>query len=294
MKPSTTPCPVRGYRREVPDWERRDMTVCIAAVCDENTDDPKIVICTDGKAGGALGSAEMTLKIRTVGDRGWRCLTSGADTDILACLPLFRKQFRAPVIDDETNVLGLVRAALFERKRDKAQEIIQGKFAIPYSEFLATGKSRLPDDVFRSATTEVELTQLEAEFILAGYDANEYPMLIKTDKKCSAWIKEDFVVAGDGAYLAQASLLNRGHENVQSLNRTIYTVFEAKRFAEGVPTVGKETYLMVLHRNEKMEMLGLGGEEFLDAKCKELGRQPISGIKLKPEFFTPIGDEKSS
>jgi hypothetical protein len=57
----------RGFQREGPPWERREMTVCIAAICEENTADPKIVLCTDRKISSALGSSEQTLKIRVVG-----------------------------------------------------------------------------------------------------------------------------------------------------------------------------------------------------------------------------------
>ena len=38
MAPPAILCPIRGYRREIPAWERQDMTVCIAAVCKNTTD----------------------------------------------------------------------------------------------------------------------------------------------------------------------------------------------------------------------------------------------------------------
>src|SRR5438552_3725069 len=112
------------------------MTVCIAAVCEENSDDPKIILCTDRKVSSALGSAETMLKSRIIGTR-WRCLTAGKDTDILSLLRLLKNHFMSPSNIDETNVLSLVRNALNERKKEKADEIIQGKFGIPYTDFLA-------------------------------------------------------------------------------------------------------------------------------------------------------------
>ena len=138
------------------------------------------------KVSGTLGSAETMLKIRVIGD-SWRCLTSGIDNDIFATIRLLKNHIQKEQAIDETNILKVVRSALNERKRDKADELIQGKFAIPFFEFLATGKCRFPDDIFRAAMIEIELMQIDAEFIIAGF-AERFPVLIKTDNKCMAAI----------------------------------------------------------------------------------------------------------
>jgi hypothetical protein len=117
------------------------MTICIAAICDENTDDRKIILCTDRKVGGALGTAETMLKSRTLGVAEWRCLTSGTDTEILCALRLLKNHFGRASYIDERNVLKLARDALNERKKDKADELIQGKFGISYDEFLKLERS---------------------------------------------------------------------------------------------------------------------------------------------------------
>ena len=88
MTPATVYDPISGYWREVPNWEYRDMTVCIAAICDENTDDKKIVVCTDRKISSALGSSETILKSRALGFEDWRCLTAGSEPDILCTVQL--------------------------------------------------------------------------------------------------------------------------------------------------------------------------------------------------------------
>jgi hypothetical protein len=273
MTPLTIPCPIRGYRREVPNWERRDMTVCIAAVCEENLDDPKIIVCTDRKVSGELGSAEIVLKQRTVTHR-WSCLTAGIDSEILCALQLLKKHFDGAKEIDETNVLAITRAALNQRKRDKAEEIVQGKYGISYVDFVSTGKARFPDDAFRSAMTEVEIMELGAEFIIFGY-INTFPILIRTNQRCMAVIKEDFAVIGEGGYLAQAALLNRGHSSVEPFGKSLYCAYEAKKYAEGAPTVGRTTSVMVHHRNGSYESINSEGRDFLEKKYKEFGPRTI-------------------
>lgn len=253
----------RGYWREVKEPERRNMTICMAAACDEYTSDPKIVTCTDWKISGTLGSAQTMLKNRPVGI-GWRCLTAGTDRDILAVMSLLHAQFNAHHFPegqpqqkhvDETKIKKLIERALFQRKRDKAEQLIRGKFAIPYDEFLATGKVRLPDDSFRSAMTEVELTEIDAEFIIVGFCEGTYATLLKTNHKCDVSIFEDFVTIGEGGYLAQAMLMYRAQSHTLSFGQTVYNVYEAKRFAEGAPTVGPDTTIAILHKDGHTDLL---------------------------------------
>jgi hypothetical protein len=275
---------IRGYRREVPDWERRDMTVCIAATCDGGIGESKIVVCTDQKIGGALGSAETMLKARTI-CKNWWCLTAGTDSEIFAINILLRKHFHAASYVDDRNIVTLVRAALNERKMDKANELIQGKYAISYTEFLTTGKDRLPPDLFRSAAAEVELMDLDAAFIIFGY-IGKFPWLIETNGHSQVKIREDFAVVGQGAYLAQASMLHRGHSDIDTLGKTLYSVYEAKKFAEGAPSVGKNTVQSVIYQDGRNELTSVKADNLLEAHYKKYGPRVIdSELEVTPDFF---------
>jgi hypothetical protein len=143
--------------RGVPNWERRDVTVGIAAVCDQGTADPKIVLCTDTKVGDHLGSIDM-LKTRPLNPANWVCLTSGIDTDILPTWTLLKAFFTGAQTIDETNVLSLIRNALNRRKLEKTEEFVQGKYAVSYAEFIQRGKSLLPEDQFGLSMAAIELT----------------------------------------------------------------------------------------------------------------------------------------
>jgi len=52
----------RGYWRDVPDWERRNMTVCIAAVGREKDYTPAIVFCSDTRMSGPLRPKNLPKK----------------------------------------------------------------------------------------------------------------------------------------------------------------------------------------------------------------------------------------
>ena len=172
-----------------------------------------------------------------------------------------------------------------QRKLDKANEITQGKFGISYQELLQTGKDRLPQDIFRNAVAEIENTKINAEFVILGFSYG-FPMLIKTDERCGATIKENFAVAGEGGYLAQAMLLHRGHHHLNDLGRTLYKVYEAKKFSEGAPSVGKRTSISVIHHDGRHDYLIQKGMDFMEEKFREFGPREISAeILMRDDLF---------
>lgn len=263
---------------------RRDMTVCIAAACGGSANgEYRIVLCTDRKVGGALGSSETMLKSRIVSST-WTCLTAGEDSEIHALLPLLRSHFRGVDLD-ETNIVSLTRDALNQRKRDKANELIQGRYAISYDDFLATGKDRLPPDLFRAAVADVEMIELGADLIIVGF-IDRFPYLLQTGSNCQVKIREDFAVVGEGAYLAHASLMHRGHSDMDPLEKAIYSVYEAKRFSEGAPSVGKDTLLTVLHTNGQNRLTSVKTDNALDAHYQKFGPKKVTtNLELDDDFF---------
>jgi hypothetical protein len=265
----------RGLWRDVPKWERRDMTVCVAAACVEDRQHYRIVIGVDWLVSGALGSADKMIKIRDVG-RGWSCLTAGNEGDINNTLPLIRGSIIQVEEVDETNIVHIVRSALNARKKEKIDEFIQGRYGISYDDFILFGKDKFPADVHREAILTFSEITLGCVFIVVGFQSGRFPILVETGEKCEVHIREDFATIGDGAYLAQSVMLQRKHMDIMELGRTIYTVYEAKKYAEGVSSVGTSTTIRVLYPDgSKKDMYGLGGMDELEARFEKYGPQTI-------------------
>src|SRR5436190_19651009 len=112
----------RGRAR--PQLPRRQwpVTICIAVGCDQDSDDRKIILCTDRLLSSVLGSTETGIKIRFMG-QNWSCLTAGDETDIVGLLwklhHKFDKATNEPTVIDETNVGTFIRDAWAEQKRQK-------------------------------------------------------------------------------------------------------------------------------------------------------------------------------
>ena len=281
-----------GKRRHfsAPQMERRSVTVCIAATCqDTETKDYKVIMCTDWRISGALGSAEIKLKQRVLGRGGWYLLTAGEDGEINAFEKILNAKFNGAIkvgaeIDD-TNVPKFVREALSERKRQKIDELIQGQFGLSYDDFLSMGKDKLNPDIFRETLYAIRDIPLDAEFIIAGFSSG-YPILVQTESS-KLHVREQFAVAGEGGYLAQTVLLNRGQMDVHSVQRTLYCVYEAKRYAEGATSVGSATAMQILSKNGSTEYIMAPGIEMLKKQYEKYGPQslPAEIEALKPEMF---------
>jgi 20S proteasome alpha/beta subunit len=182
------------------------MTVCIAAIAESTAKtEPKIVLCYDWKVSTAIGSAENKYKLTHIG-ADWVCLSSGNESDTIAFTRLLRLKFGyrgGDITVDETNAIQLVRDATAARKKEKADELTQGRYAISYDDFLKIGKEKFPPEIYRDTITEIGKLGLNADCLVCGFAEND-PTIIETDSQGHVSIIDDFSAVGEGAYLAQA------------------------------------------------------------------------------------------
>jgi hypothetical protein len=263
---------------------RRPVTVCIAAVCYQNNE-AKIVLCTDAKATSPLGSKELILKDHLLSQK-WHCLKSGGDDDLNALMPLLKARPRGLGLIDETNIVSSMRTALQDRKLERCNEFTQGRYGLPYAEFLQNGKQQLPEDLFLRDISAISRVELNIDCIVAGFLDDGFPMLMKLDGTGRVTVGEDFLVAGEGAYLAQSALMHRQYYDTGPLDRAIYCVFEAKKYAERVSTVGNFTHLAILSHDGTCNAMQADGGKYLETLYDRYSPQPISDpINILPEFF---------
>lgn len=276
----------RGYWRDVPyQQEHHNVTVCIGLICRENVikgeQRTRIVVATDWRVSSILGSAESRLKLHNL-MTGWSCACAGEDGDIISLVSALRRSLRGATCPiDETNIKPLVNAAMNERKHEKADEYIQGRFAISYDDFLKIGKDRLPSDVHRDAILRVSDILLGAQAIVFGFIGEDLPIMIETTERCSSYIRDDMAIIGEGTPLAQTALLQHSYMNVFPLADAIYCAYEAKRYAERVGSVGNHTTIAVYGFGPQLRYIDeVEGMKKLNKKYKKYGPQEFSPIDL--------------
>lgn len=280
--------PARPWPRE------RKVTVCIAAECRDG-DDAAFVLCSDFRANTSIGHSESMVKMRRL-PHGFRCLTAGDDVEIYSTVPIFEKFLSELESPDETNVKVAIEAALTERKRQKAARLVSGRYALTYDQFIDIGKQKLPEDAFRKTIGDIERIHIDASFIFVGFPEG-FPMIVQTEQDGTAWIREDFATIGEGSYLAQASMLFRTHMDTSLLVNTLFNVYEAKKAAERVGSVGLKTMLLIYKSNGEVRSFHPDDPNAfaeLDALHDQLGPKPIlSDLSISTDHLKILSQRRS-
>ena len=246
------------------------MTVCIGALCTDGQDSA-IVLCSDGKASNALGSNDMTIKIRAL-NKSWYCLTAGGEDEITHLVRLIKAEMAKLSEINETNILPAIKEAVRARKEEKSDDICSSKWGMNFRDFRKE-RASFPDDDYRATMSTIERLEIEADLIVAGFVDKSFPYLIQVNNG-GAIIRDDYAVSGEGAYLAQSVFLHRQHIEGRGLWRTLYTAYEAKRYAERVPSVGRRTMLAVLHPRG-ISFATAAGREVLEKKFQAFGPKDL-------------------
>jgi len=74
---------------------------------------------------------------------------------------------------------------------------------------------------------------------------------LQTDEACNVVMPENYACIGEGKYLARASLIPRRLQSITLLHTAVYCVYEAKKSAERVNSVGGGTLVTILHKDGK-------------------------------------------
>jgi hypothetical protein len=138
-----------------------------------------------------------------------------------------------------------------------------------------TAKDKLPADIHREAILSLSDITLKASCIIAGF-MGRFPTIVETTERCTAHIREDFATIGEGAFLAQAALLQREQTEAHSLPLTIYQVYEAKRYAERITSVGPSTLLTIVSSEGKEWKVGERGGVLLESAYSKFGPQEVA------------------
>lgn len=284
-----------GANRALPPVpERRRMTVCIAAICEWTTKDPKIVLCSDKRSSSTFGKLDNRFKLNPL-SAGFTLMCAGNEDEISAVTRLVATAFRDATAEgialDETNIGRLVDDALAARKRSRVENLVQSRYAISYDEFRETGRERFPDDLFRNLMYEIHEVAIDIALILAGF-VDDSPLILEANRSSHAVIRDDFSTIGSGAPLAQSVLLGRQHHTQNTLAQTAYTVFEAKKYAEGEVGVGEEYAMIVMAKDDRVTMLSAKGKDWLDETYEICGPKPIpNDLSVQRSSFLKLSSE---
>jgi hypothetical protein len=267
--------------------EGRKVTICIACACGTPTGETGIILCTDWLLSGVLGSAETGHKQAWI-NGSFFGLTSGDPSEARVICGLLQAKFREAATIDETNIVSLIKHALYRRHSELRDSLAQRQFGMSHDDVIKFGKERLPSEYFRRYLDRAKGVELGSELIVAGFDADGTHQIVRTDRSCEAVLNDHFDCVGEGEYLARASLLHRGVEYTMPIDKAVYCVYEAKRAAERVKSVGKATLIHILFNKGKLFYIDPNNIHELEALYDKYGPKRIPNDLKLPDGLIEI------
>lgn len=274
-------------------WKNRQehMTLCIGALA-MNPGPPGskcIVLCFDSMVSDEEFGSETEYKFRRLSHQ---LVALFADRPGRAKeLALIYERHLKTVELTEDNVLEHLRGPLDELKRRIAESYIRRRLAISYDDLIKHGDEWVGADRKTKYLDDIDAHQLKVGLIIAGF-IGETPVLCELHDGDLEW-RTNFSMIGIGAYTAEPAMHAREHTFNTLREDAVYNTYEAKRFGESSPYVGRETIMYVLYpadkgskghiRAERVTPLGF---KFLAKQFRKFGPRPIKKWQAFPKGTT--------
>lgn len=232
------------------------MTICISAICTEN-DKEHIVFSVDHMITTGIGQFEHDIN-------KYKLLTDNS-VGMLAGNALLMDYF---LEDDYSNKsYSEIQSVLEEKFKQKRLETIQKEildvYTIEWDDVKEMLKKSITNDFQSQILKSITKTKLNTAILLMGFDDGKAKISQIGDGGIETYDKIYFNTIGSGSIQAQNTLLFQKHSKYDELKTTLYNVYKAKRNAEVMQGVGKETDIGYL--NEKgIVMLDVENIKILD------------------------------
>ena len=267
------------------------MTLCIAAAC-QYRNKPRIVTCSDWKLTTSYGSAETTDKLRWIKAPNWVALTAGSAPHADALVRAYRESLRDVQITED-NALGLFKKTATKTLIDLKNDYVTKLLGVSYEHLRLKGKKEFPESVLLETYLGVRKIDLGASLIIAGFvplRSSKKPLICRIDGDSDVSISDHFECIGSGGFVARPNLLRRSYSSDVSLMDAMYRLYEAKKLAEIVPSVGEDTSIDILYPDGELEQLSLtDGHDRMDSMCRRFGPKPnIVKPRLERKYFESL------
>ena len=281
----------------------RNLTVCIAAVCQQN-DEKRIVLCSDWKGEIAnLAGSETTDKLRFL-PQGWTALMADTLSRAEELVAAYKTHIRGlGSVADEYALFTEMKKPAQKHKEAMIDDYVRQTLGMSYSQFLAHA-TNIPPESAAKLLDGIANIKLGASLILAGFaetpdengDRERAPYLFVVQDNDAhedvVSVQDQYAVIGSGAYVAIPAINQRAQDDQKSLMETIYTLYEAKRLSQIVPGVGEDTSIDVMEPNGKLWSLSDAGYERCEDLFREIGpklnltdKRAAKLFEIKAEFL---------
>lgn len=237
------------------------MTICIAAIAKEN-DKEYVVFSTDHMVTTNMGQFEHSIL-------KYSCLNKNTVAMLAGQALLFDDLIK---VGEDCLNYELIKSKIFENFKKKRKEVIENEifnvFGINQDFFKESLQKTIPNPYINTILQKVAEFKLNTQIILIGYIDSVAQITHVEENSVVEFRSMNFHCIGSGSIQAANTLLFQKHSKTNPLKPTIYSVYKAKKNAEVIAGVGKETELLVLNE-EGVKKLSTEDMGILDKIYKE-------------------------
>jgi hypothetical protein len=202
-----------------------------------------MVIATDYESENEMVGAEIQSKVTQL-DGGYFFLSAGTHTRAAEFIGVCSSLLSCSSVQ---SFYELLRTAVTTQKNNLADEYVSGQLGISYVDFVATGKEKLPEEIFREMISSVRTITLGCSLLAVDFSSDE-PSIYRIQETGMVEMCDNFAAVGSGLYIAESVLFIRTHTEQDGLQGTLFEVFEAMNLGGRAPGVGDTFTLLVLSR----------------------------------------------
>ena len=179
----------------------------------------------------------------------WGILLEGDTLKADRLLNLFSSEFHNKAIGPVQAVPSIMEVvAVF--KRELVNEYVQTTLAMSYDDF-RKDRQAIPANLDEQIFAAITRIEIGCELILFNVDYKS-PYVFRMDPDGTVTQVRNFCAIGTGAPNAEAWLHYRQQIRFDTLEKTVASVYEAKKFAEHAPGVGKLSRILIVDAKNKV------------------------------------------
>lgn len=220
---------------------RRDVTVCIAALCESNGESTKVVCAVDGKLSHNVTADVDAPKIIFLGDIVFMFAGTLSNADLI--LDEIKQRPRTDQLKP------IVRAAYRSRLAQWSADRFLMQYDMDMQEFKKEGRKIFGDERYSelSRTIEQDVANYNEQVLVVGWKKDEiFPEIFSIGRDgMSSHVMDGIAAIGSGADVAMSTMLLLKQNRHKTLEETIYAVAAAKFAAEKCEGVGELTTMYV-------------------------------------------------
>ena len=218
------------------------MTICISAICTENNED-HIVFSVDHMITTGIGQFEHDInKYKLLNKNTVGMITGNALLmDYFLEEDFTKKSF--------SEIEQIIEEKFKQKRLEKIQKEILDVFSIDFEYVKEILKNPITNDIQSHILKKVSKERLNTAILLIGFENKKAKISEIVDTGIDTYDQINFNTIGSGSIQAQNTLLFQKHSRNDDLKTTLYNVYKAKKNAEVMQGVGKETDIGYINKN---------------------------------------------